>query len=140
MPVQLTPQMILDATASMRLRYRCRLRRRIPRHAGDAYIVRGRRCTSISAAAWRVAEPSVRIGTALQAGADIAMVTHGDVRDSSERRWCVRIRRKGKPSAVVPIDELYDEFNFGERSPFAIRRFLQAATQNWKKAPTLSAC
>jgi hypothetical protein len=30
---------------------------------------------------------------------------------------------------------LYDEFNFGERSPFVIRQFLQSAKKNWKTVP-----
>jgi hypothetical protein len=42
---------------------------------------------------------------------------------------------EGKSSAVVPINDVYDEFNFGERSPFAIRRFLQTAIKNWKTPP-----
>ena len=43
---------------------------------------------------------------------------------------------QGKSSAVVPVIDLYDEFNFGERTPLAIRQFLQTATKNWKKPPT----
>lgn len=45
-------------------------------------------------------------------------------------------RAEGKLSAVVPVNELYDEFNFGERSPAVIRQFLQSAQTNWTKAPT----
>jgi hypothetical protein len=30
---------------------------------------------------------------------------------------------------------LYDEFNFGERSPYAIRHFLKFANANWKQKP-----
>ena len=68
-------------------------------------------------------------------GADIAMVTHGDF--AAALRPLVRAHEaEGKTSAVVPVGELYDEFNFGERSPFAIKRFLWAATHHWKKAPT----
>lgn len=37
---------------------------------------------------------------------------------------------------MIPINDLYDEFNFGERTPFAIRSFLQSAKQNWRKPPT----
>ena len=40
---------------------------------------------------------------------------------------------EGKSSVVVPINDLYDEFNFGERSPFAIRQFLQGATRTGRK-------
>jgi Peptidase family C25 len=43
---------------------------------------------------------------------------------------------EGKTSAVIPVIDLYDEFNFGERSPFAIRQFLQTAKQNWQKPPS----
>ena len=68
-------------------------------------------------------------------GADIAMVTPGDFAEAL--RPLVRAHEaEGKTAAVVPVGELYDEFNFGERSPFAIKRFLWAATHHWKKAPT----
>jgi len=41
----------------------------------------------------------------------------------------------GKSSVVVPIGDLYDEFNFGERSPYVIKQFLQTANQNWRIKP-----
>ena len=70
-----------------------------------------------------------------QAGADIAMVTHDDF--AAALAPLVRAHQaEGKSSAVVPISDLYDEFNFGERSPFAVQQFLQAANQNWKKPPS----
>jgi len=70
-----------------------------------------------------------------QPGADIVMVTSGAFEGMLGP--LVRAHQaEGKSSAVVPIADLYDEFNFGERSPFAIRQFLQSATTNWKKAPT----
>ena len=68
-------------------------------------------------------------------GADIAIVTYGDF--APALRPLVRAHEaEGKSSAIVPIGELYDEFNFGERTPFAIKRFLWTATHNWRKAPT----
>ena len=69
-----------------------------------------------------------------QAGADIAMVTYG----AFEGTLAPLVRAhhaEGKSSAVVPVNDLYDEFNFGERTPWAIRQFLQTANQNWKKPP-----
>jgi hypothetical protein len=36
---------------------------------------------------------------------------------------------------VVDVEDVYDEFNFGEKSPKAIRDFLQAVAQTWKKTP-----
>ena len=70
-----------------------------------------------------------------QAGADIAMVTSAPF--AAALAPLVQAHQaEGKTSAIVPINELYDEFNFGERSPFAIRSFLQSATQNWGTPPT----
>lgn len=71
----------------------------------------------------------------VQPGADIAMVTYEEF--AGALAPLVRAHEaEGKSSAVVPINALYDEFSFGERSPFAIREFLQTATQNWKKPPS----
>ena len=44
-------------------------------------------------------------------------------------------KAQGKSSAVVLVDDLYDEFNFGEHSPQAIRDFLQTAVKAWHTAP-----
>jgi len=44
-------------------------------------------------------------------------------------------RTEGKTVALVSVDDVYDEFNFGERTPFAIRAFLKAATEAWKDKP-----
>ena len=44
-------------------------------------------------------------------------------------------RSQGKSVAIVTVDDVYDEFNFGERSPYAIRTFLQTATTAWKTSP-----
>ncbi len=71
----------------------------------------------------------------VQAGADIAMITYGPF--ASALAPLVQAHQaEGKSSATVPVNDLYDEFNFGERTPFAIRWFLQTATQNWKTPPT----
>ncbi len=71
----------------------------------------------------------------VQAGADIAMVTYGPF--AAALTPLVQAHQaEGKSSAVVPINDLYDEFNFGERTPVAIRKFLQTAIQNWKTPPT----
>ena len=70
-----------------------------------------------------------------QLDADIAMVTYSPFAGALEP--LVRAHQaEGKSSVVVPINDLYDEFNFGERTPFAIKQFLQTANQNWKKRPT----
>ncbi len=70
-----------------------------------------------------------------QPGADIALVTYEDFAGALEPLVQAH-RAEGKSSAVIPVNDLYDEFNFGERTPFAIRQFLQTANANWKKPPT----
>ena len=71
---------------------------------------------------WHVAQP----------GSDIAMVTYGGF--ATTLLPLIRAHQaEGETSAVVPVVELYDEFNFGEHSPVAIKRFLQSAKKNWKK-------
>src|SRR5260370_37754891 len=37
--------------------------------------------------------------------------------------------------AVVSVDNVYDEFSFGERTPYAIRDFLQTAAAAWTDKP-----
>jgi len=44
-------------------------------------------------------------------------------------------RTEGRSVAVVNVDDVYDEFNFGERTPFAIRDFLRTASTVWKQKP-----
>jgi len=69
-----------------------------------------------------------------QTGSEIVMVSHPDFVDAL--RPLVRAHQaQGNSVAVVRTDELYDEFNFGERSPRAIRDFLYTATKLWATAP-----
>ena len=70
-----------------------------------------------------------------QAGADIAMITNWQVEGPLDQLTRAH-QAEGKSSVVVRIGDLYNEFNFGERSPFVIRQFLQSAMANWKKPPT----
>lgn len=69
-----------------------------------------------------------------QLGADIAMVTSGEFPGTLAPLVRSHLA-EGKTSAVVPVGQLYDEFTFGEHSPFAIKQFLYTATQKWKKKP-----
>jgi len=70
-----------------------------------------------------------------QPGAEIAMVTYEGFAGALSS--LVRTHHgEGKASAVIPIGQLYDEFTFGEHSPFAIKRFLQSALKKWKMPPT----
>ncbi len=68
-------------------------------------------------------------------GADIAMVSADAFADALAPLVRAHLA-EGRSAAVVPVTDLYDEFTFGEHSPFAIRRFLATAKKNWKRPPT----
>jgi uncharacterized repeat protein (TIGR01451 family) len=70
-----------------------------------------------------------------QAGADIAIVTYGPFAGALDPLIQAH-QAQGQSAVVAHINDLYDEYNFGERSPFAIRQFLQTANQNWKRHPS----
>jgi hypothetical protein len=42
---------------------------------------------------------------------------------------------QGHHVSIVNTDEIFDEYNFGERSPFAIRSFLADAVSHWHRKP-----
>ena len=71
---------------------------------------------------------------AAQAGSDIVMLTHPSFTRALQPLAELR-RSQGKSVNVVSIDDIYDEFNFGERSPHAMRDFLANANAKWKTAP-----
>jgi uncharacterized repeat protein (TIGR01451 family) len=71
---------------------------------------------------------------AAQPGGEIAIVTHENF--AGALLPLIRSHQAdGRSSVLIPINDLYDEFNFGERSPYVIRQFLQFANKNWNTAP-----
>ncbi|MFI5095943.1 MAG: C25 family cysteine peptidase, partial [Candidatus Acidiferrales bacterium] len=67
-------------------------------------------------------------------GADFVIITHPDFVASLAP--LVRLREsQGHHISLVTTDEIFDEYNYGERSPFAIRSFLQAAASRWQRKP-----
>jgi uncharacterized repeat protein (TIGR01451 family) len=69
--------------------------------------------------------------------ADFIYISHPDFVASLAPLQSLRQSQKHDVS-IVTVDELYDAFNFGERSPYAIRDFLQfAASQNHKPQSVL---
>jgi uncharacterized repeat protein (TIGR01451 family) len=70
----------------------------------------------------------------VQAGADTVIVTAPQF-TSQVQPLATLHRGEGRSVALVSVDQVYDEFNFGERTPFAIRDFLQTATTAWKNKP-----
>ena len=69
-----------------------------------------------------------------QAGADAVMLAASQFVDQIRPLAALR-QSEGKSVVVVNVNDVYDEFNFGERTPFAIRDFLRTATSAWKTPP-----
>ncbi|HTZ49047.1 MAG TPA: C25 family cysteine peptidase [Verrucomicrobiae bacterium] len=67
-------------------------------------------------------------------GADIVMISYPEF--ASHLAPLVNLREsQGHRVQVVTTEQIFDDFNFGERSPFAIRSFLQNAAARWQHKP-----
>jgi Peptidase family C25 len=66
--------------------------------------------------------------------ADYVVITRKDFISSLEP---LKVQRKsqGLFPAVVDIEDVYDEFSFGNKTPQALKDFLSYARSSWKKAP-----
>ncbi len=67
-------------------------------------------------------------------GAQMLVITHPDFQSSLAPLVSLHESR-GLSVQVVTIDEVFDAFNYGERSPYAIRDFLQSTQSNWLRKP-----
>jgi uncharacterized repeat protein (TIGR01451 family) len=71
---------------------------------------------------------------ARSAGSEMIIITHPDFQ--SALTPLVQLHEsRGQSVQVVTIDEVFDAFNYGERSPFAMRAFLQNAESVWAHKP-----
>lgn len=67
-------------------------------------------------------------------GSHMVIITHPDFKAALGP--LVRMHEsRGQSVEVVTIDEVFDAFNYGERSPFAVRAFLQNAESVWSRKP-----
>jgi len=69
-----------------------------------------------------------------QPGSEVVMISYPEFAGQLGPLFQLH-KAEGKSVAIVSVNDIYDEFNFGERSPYAIRSFLQTATTQWKTAP-----
>jgi hypothetical protein len=67
--------------------------------------------------------------------ASLIIITRGEFIDSLKPLVALR-QSQGLSVALVDIDDIYDEFSFGEKTPYAVRNFLSYANLNWKKKPS----
>ena len=72
-------------------------------------------------------------------GADWVAIYHRDFRAAAERlaQWRAADDRFGRPlrTAVIDVQDIYDEFSGGLLDPTAIRNFLAYAAEYWDPAP-----
>ncbi|PYX34324.1 MAG: hypothetical protein DMG80_02830 [Acidobacteria bacterium] len=69
-----------------------------------------------------------------QAGGDVVVIAHPAFADSMAPLADLH-RHQGHAVSVVPTDDIYDEFSFGEHDPRAIRDFLKTAAASWTTKP-----
>jgi MYXO-CTERM domain-containing protein len=69
-----------------------------------------------------------------QAGADLLMITHASLAPALEPLRKLR-EQQGLQVQVIDVQDIYDEFNNGEKSPYAIREFLQSAGRTFERRP-----
>ncbi len=77
--------------------------------------------------------PSSLIGNK-QNGADLLIITNSAFTAAATTLKPVR-EAAGLVTTIVDVEDVYDEFNFGIRSPQAIRSFIGQAAAKWKKPP-----
>jgi hypothetical protein len=67
-------------------------------------------------------------------GADLIIITHGQLARGLEPLAQLR-RAQGFTVAVVEIEDIYDEFSFGQKTPRAIKDFISSSRVLWQSPP-----
>jgi uncharacterized repeat protein (TIGR01451 family) len=69
-----------------------------------------------------------------RAGADIVVITYPDF--ASHLTPLLNLREsQGHKVLVATTDQVFDDYSYGERTPFAMRSFLQDAVSRWQTKP-----
>ncbi|UCF38619.1 MAG: hypothetical protein JSU96_07220, partial [Acidobacteriota bacterium] len=66
--------------------------------------------------------------------ADLVIISHADFMSSVDPLITLR-RSQGLSSVVVDVQDIYDEFSFGHKSPRALKEFLSHTQNEWRKVP-----
>ncbi|HJQ25360.1 MAG TPA: C25 family cysteine peptidase [Blastocatellia bacterium] len=66
--------------------------------------------------------------------ADLVIITHASLLQSAATLKAYR-QSQGLRVALVDVEDLFDEFSYGNKSAYAIRDFLAYAATNWRRAP-----
>ncbi|MEN3333050.1 MAG: hypothetical protein V7641_2415 [Blastocatellia bacterium] len=66
--------------------------------------------------------------------ADLVIITRREMMAAFEPLKTLR-QQQGYKVAVIDVEDLYDEFSYGQKTPQAVKDFLLYAAGNWKTAP-----
>ncbi len=69
-----------------------------------------------------------------QAGAKYVVITSYALTNAAQRLVDYR-QQTGLNSVLVPIEDLFNDFTYGQRNPAAVREFLKYADANWSEKP-----
>lgn len=68
--------------------------------------------------------------------ADVIILSHRNFINAAKRLADHRRQQTGLTVKVIDVDDVYNEFNDGRQSPYAIKEFLKYANQNWRTPQT----
>ena len=66
--------------------------------------------------------------------ADFVVIAHPTLLQAVQPLVALR-QEQGLATALVDVSDVYDEFSFGQRTPYAIRAFLANAATRWQRGP-----
>jgi hypothetical protein len=66
--------------------------------------------------------------------ADLVIISHGDFKDSLQPLKTHR-ESQGFSVALIDVEDIYDEFSYGTKTPQAIKDFLTRANTSWQTPP-----
>lgn len=105
----------------------------IPHSSGERVLY----ATTVSAAAPPVSIAANRTSTISARGnaADFVVISHARFIDALAPLVAQR-KAQGIDTLVIDVEDVYDEYGYGSKSPDAIRDFLQSTLTRWRKAPS----
>jgi hypothetical protein len=67
-------------------------------------------------------------------GSDVVIIAHGDF---IVKLWALKLQQEaeGHRVALANVEDIYDEFSYGEKSPYALKDFLEKAWADWSMKP-----
>jgi hypothetical protein len=71
-----------------------------------------------------------------QNSATYIVISHKNFISQAKELADFHAQEKKVQTKVIDVEQIYNEFSYGKKSPYAIRNFLQSTLDLWQKAPT----